>query len=665
MIRQQLRLLYYRRNYVLILVCILLGFEAESQSEKLLLISLNKEAPAKHDSIYYELFKLTRSSNEQKASLYYQKAYNLSRDSHHTTLHINLCYDVADWYDLNNKPDSATVYFHRAIQTSSSHGLKDWLIYLYNDLGLFHQRLDLYDSALHYFINSHNLACESHASKAQAVASHNIGLVYYHLENFKESSDYFTEAIQTKLENGITQGLNRAIINLARVLNVQGLYERAYEELQKVKMNCSNDCDDFILADLYYEFGYTNLMQNKISTAHDFFSKALDHSRANDNRQTTANSLYYLSSIAINNQEIDLGLKYMDEAEAIAKEIKHRRLLRDIYHQLSAVYYKINENDKAIRCENLYMHLRDSIFNINIANNVKNIQLAEQRKQSDIIITEKQTELWKSYSISILLFIVFVLTCVVVYLIYRSLRDSRLHRDSLRDEIMTMLDDHENQQRELFQSHLELTATTSRINGLIKEPLSSMLRIAKNFPNETQDVNNMIKLCENTLLALEDVDELILCKNLSVAPEAIDINSLTQEVNRNFKKVNSFLLLTIAVHNSVVHKVKTDRTLLLAAINHAILYFDYNNHNPIVELILEQSDCGGITKFTIKHSLVDSTPLPHKNQLNQLTVMIAARKLNGSFMITQRDDHTAFEIYIPTDYTHAENKVGKQNISME
>jgi len=436
---RQLHCFCYRCNYILLFAFLSVSLQANGQSESSLL-ELRKSIPeGKHDSIYYELFKLNFISDFQKANHYSRLAYQLSEAYQHYLLQIDVCYDQANLYDNNNQPDSSIIYFHKAIQLSSMHKLNDWLIYLYNSLGLHHQKLDVYDSALHYFILSYNLSSENQSYGSQAVACHNIGLVDSYLENYDDAILYFKKAIEIKTQNHITKGLDLNYLNLARVYSEQNNYNDAIEQLKKVKLICKDGCEDNTLAGLNYSLGYANFKKGNNEKSHAFFSKALAFARKGGNRQWLSNTLFQLSYFSIESKDYEEALRFLQESQKLATETTHRRLLSNIYQQFSIVYDKVGNSDQARHYEKLHMQLKDKIFNRAVANNIKNIQLNEQRKQANIIIQEKETALWESYVIAALIGLNFVLMCIVVYLVFKALIISRQQRAELEKDILQMM----------------------------------------------------------------------------------------------------------------------------------------------------------------------------------------------------------------------------------
>ncbi|HEY8934247.1 MAG TPA: tetratricopeptide repeat protein, partial [Cyclobacteriaceae bacterium] len=619
--------------------------------------------------IYYELFKINSTSNTQKAIYYCQLAYRLSSQYKHVKLQVNSSYDLANLYDANNKPDSSITYFHKAIEVSSLNKLNDWLIYLYNELGQLHRRIDVYDSALHYFTLSYNVANETHALQGQAIATYNIGIVHSNLENYKEAVLHFKEAIQIKQSNGITQGLNLNLINLARVLNIQGLHDEAIQQLKQVELNCKTGCDENILADLHYQLGYSDLFNGKSEEAYTLFTKALVLARKNNIDQTIANCLFQLSSLEFDREAYQESLKLLTEAEHVAVKINHRRLLKDIYLLYSKVYAKMKLDDKGLRYKEKYHQLKDSIFNQNMVNYVSDIRLTQQSKKSDAIIEQKETALSASYIIIAMLVVIAILAITIIILVSRALVSSRKHREAMELHIVQTLDYREYSEKELFKTHMEFTSLSSRVTNFLNSPVALLLALATDLKSnattneQTEAANKMIRACTDIIIVLNNMNDLILYKNHEVIADEIDIASLAEEVSKDFKEMKSFVLLTINIEPPANRSIKSDKKLLKAAMQHAINYFSHvSESNPVIEIIFSMvSD--NMLKVSVKHHSVIDYIVPFRSQFNHLTVMVTSGKLGGDFQVVKHEDYTVFEVYIPVNFPATIDKTSRRNIS--
>lgn len=667
---KQLYCFYHRCKYILIITGLLIAFQAKSQSEENLLQLGYHEPENKYDSIYYELFKTYRTSDKIKAKHYAQKALYFSDRHSHFLIQAKACRAIGYLYSKNNQSDSANILYHKGIRIGSLHNLPDPLIDLYNDLGLLYQRHDIYDSALHYFVLVYNLADKIKSYKSLAIASYNIGLVYSYLENYDEAIRYIRKTIAIESKLGITEGVNINLINLARVLNEKGLYADAIEQLKKVEINCKKGCDDITLSDLYYGLAYSNLKNGATNKAYDFFTKALTLARkGNDNKQTLANTLYHLSTFAFDRKAYPEALKYLDESEKIAREISHRRLLRDVYHQLSVVYKKTGSTSKAFHYQEMYTQLSDSIFNKGVANNLKNIQLAEQRKQSDHIIKkkdtalkEKVTELFKTDIVAILLLINCILAFLVIYFGYRSFGVQKLHKQKMEDQIIRMVDKHETNQRQLSRHKMELNYLQSRVSRFLRGPVYSLVglsNISKNVSTieEAHDyVTKIERICSSEIIGvLDNIVELAGVQSVAIEVTDVDIRIVVKELRLHFKS-NLFPILTFSIPEELT-TLRTDRDQLVMLIRNAIDYLISSQN--VTPVIIEFSQKNDTTIIDIHCDTYSEEVIPHVRLFNLLNAQILALMLKGSTLVDKHDDHTVFKIQIPTDFDTADQQPEK------
>lgn len=649
----------YRCTYILIIAAIFTGFESKSQGDENLLRAIQEQPENVHDSIYYELFRKNRISDKIIAKHYAHKAYYFSSIYHNTTIQIKSSHALGYLFNKSNSFDSASLFYHKSIRLCKLNEVPDRLIDIYNDLGTLHEKLDVYDSALHYFLLSFSLAKANNSEEDQAIASYNIGHIQSYLENYEEALLYVRQAIEIEARLSITKGFNTNHICLARILNETGQYDEALKHLSKVQENCNGNCDANTLIGLYYQQGYSLLLKGNKKGSRTFFNKALHLARKNDSKKWLANTLYNLSFLPIENGEYKDAEKYLLEAEKIANSINHRRLLRDIYSQLSVLHDKMQKPGDALKYERKYIILKDKIFNNSVANNVKKLELTQQRKDSDAIIHEKDIELWKSRILVILSAVCIILAFTVIFVVYRLLERTREYKAEMQNQVIRMLDERENWKRELFRAKMELIALQNRVSGFLTGPVASLGGLGDVMNKaatmeEMKQVGVMLSnLCRNITTVLHNMSEIIILKNQEVEPTLFEIQDFKEDINNNFKKLKKFLLLTITVKPSVEKTLWTDKAFLDAILRHGISYFDHSNEDPIVEVIFDQFASDGITKITIKHHSTNNRSIPYKNQFNYLTVMIAAGKLNGDISLGEYPDHTLLEIYIPTVYVEA------------
>jgi tetratricopeptide (TPR) repeat protein len=591
-----------------------------------------------------------------KAKSYAKIAFKLSTDNKHYLIQTKSCRALAYLYDISNQLDSANIFYHYGIRIGLTHNFKDRVIDLYNDLGLLHDRLDVYDSALHYYFLSYNLASQIQSYKDEAIACHNIGLVYSHLQNYDEALAHFTKTVDIKIKHGIAENLNLNLTNIASILNEKGLHKEAMLHLRKVEANCKNGCDEITLADLYFEFGYSYLKKGLLTEAYDFLIQALNHARKGDSRQTIANSLYQLSYFPLNREAYPEAISYLHEAETIALEISHRRLLRDIYQQLSIIYTKTGSIEKAMHYQTRFIELKDSIFNKNVANNLKNIQLSQHRKQSNQIIQEKESALWKSNFVAIFLTVNCILALAIIYLVYRSLGESKRTKKQMEIELIKLLDERDKNQKELYRSRMEFSSLLNRVTGFLLGPIATLLGLSNvskgsvTFEEANEYLNKIRDICSRHIMGVfHKITELHTIREQEVVIENVGVANLSERIYNNFKTPNDFSLLTITVQKSMPATLRTDYGLITTLISSGIRYFNKPHDVSPIEVNFEQHEAS--VTITIKNHCNPANLIPYENLFNLFVAQVTAWKLKGDTALTERNDHALLKIFIPTDYT--------------
>lgn len=653
--KKQLCHFWYGQKYILLIAAILLVSEVKSQSnESVLLIQIDKLPQNQHDSIYYELFKITRESDPSKAKHYASNSFKIAEIHRHFFIQAKACNALAYLYSVNNQIDSSMLYYHKTIRISASHNFKDRLMYFYNNLGILYDRLDMYDSSLYYYQLSYDLALELQSYLDLAIARHNMGLIYSHLENYGDALLYLNEAIDIKRKHGITIGLNTDLLNTANLHNEIGHYDEAVRQLNEIKKNCSNNCDADILANLNYGLGYSYFKKGLLKDACSFFIKAFEYSMQSNNNETLASTYYHLSLFDINNKEYPKAIEKLLQAEKISKAIELRRLQCDVYAELSRVYAKTGASEKEFYYKELHFKIKDSLFNKTLANNILNIELSAQRKQAESTIQQKNMELQKSYLTTFLIGIICILSFIVIYLIYRSLRNSRTLKRKLEDEIIKRTFDLQQTNKELYRSQLEFNHILYRTSQYIRPPLASisgLINIARqkniNLTELRECIEKMHKVSTDFDVILNLLTELYDIRDQEIVPEKIDVNSLITELYRNFEASENFPVVSLSIDNSVGKELKTDKNLLVNLILRSIQYFNPNEGTKSIDVSFAQDD--SCTIISLEDKSILTYEMLQQNMFNLFLAQITAFKLKGHILLAERNNQTIFRVIIPND----------------
>lgn len=671
-----------RLNYLcwgILFLLINIPFFAYSQKAEQGLLKELENSPAQiSDSIYYELFKATLGTDLKKSKAYAFKSLNEAKSLGHPNGIAKACRALAYVYNREENRDSNSFYLYKGIEVSKAYKLKHLLMSLNIDLGHFYEKQDVYDSALKFYGEGLETAILIDSKEGQSAVYNNIGLIYYYLNSYDEALNNLQLALDIKRKNKMTAEIPLNLINIALIYNDQKKYNNAIEILTEVEVLCKDGCPEKVETELNYGLGYSYKQKGQLSLAKSYLTKSLQLSRDRNDSKTLASTLYHLSALTELDGEYELTLAYLSEAESLAKQINLRRLRRDIYESYKNVYQELGDLPKVVYYQSRFMGMKDSILNEQMYKNLKDIQLDAQRKQSEVIIQQKDTEIERVRLITTLVGVISILLVVVSILIYRNYRASHRMKKILEKEI-------EKRTGELVKSNTDLTQMTQEYDQLvyrashdIRGPLATLMgltNIAKQDYEEPLRVRDYLGKIESTAHGLNQTLSQLMetnrIRNLPICVEEIDMGKLVEEVYSSFKNLNHFPLISLRIERGDWKKpLHSDKNLiafvLSKLLDNAFHYFASNKQEKYIKVSWSQTadtttiaveDNGlGINDqarekiFQLFYVASDV----HGSGLGLFLAQMAANRLGGRVILARSSVPTIFKLIISTNLAKLE-----------
>lgn len=462
--------------YWMVIVPVLFLVEVNAQNDELnLLHSLESTSPSKRDSLYYELFKINMFTDASKAKQYALKAVELADEHGNWVVLAKACRALAYAHKSQGQTDSVWYYLRYGISVAQMYKNELTLIRLLIDLGNQHINLDLYDSALSNYNNALEIATRLDDKEGLSTTKHNIGLVFYFLNLYDEALVHFESSLSIRRQNGLIDDIPDNLVNVAILYNELGRYDDAISSLNEVAMFCKNACSDKIEANLNFGLGFSHLKKSDFDEALPYFLRSYEISKRGGVKLTHAYSLVYLSEFRLRSGDYHGAIELLKEAEKISKEINVKRLKRDIYEFYSKAYSNLENSEKIIEYQIKFFKLKDSIVNEQVAFNISRTQLDAQKKQSDLIIQQKETQLSRSRWIIAFVTVVALLLVVIAFLLFNRYRLNRRLKQILQRQVQLRTGDLIQNNEELRQLNLEFEKLLSQTSRYIHGPMTTLI----------------------------------------------------------------------------------------------------------------------------------------------------------------------------------------------
>lgn len=642
-----------------------------------LIKQLGTQDASVHDSLHYELFKLYMFDDVEIAKYHALRSYEFAKRFSHFERLAKACRAAAFAYDKSNLQDSAKVFLREGINVCDKSELKSILTLLYNDYGRILESHDVYDSALIFYNQSLEVARSVGSNQDEAIALNNIGLVFYYLFNYQEALENLEAAVAIKRKNN-DETLKISLMNIALIFNEQGKYDEAIKILREVEKECASTCPDAIVADLYFYLGYAYFAKEEKVLAYEYFATSFELAQNVSNYKKIAFIYYYFGCFKIDNQDYTGALEDLREAERLALEIKLKRLQRDVFQKYVEVYRAQNNLSKVVEYQNKFIAIKDSIFNEKLASNLKEIQLDAQRKQSEVIIQQKDSEIERVRLITTLVGVISILLVAVSVLIYRNYRASHRMKKILEKEI-------EKRTGELVKSNSELTKMTQEYDQLvyrashdIRGPLATLMgltNIAKQDYDEPLRVKDYLGKIESTAFGLNQTLSQLMetnrIRNLPICVEEINISEVLDEVYSSFKSLNHFPLIQLRIEKGDWNTpLLSDRHLisfvLSKLLDNAFKYFSSYQQEKYIKVSWSQSEGKTVIAVEDNGQGISSNAKEkifqlfyvasdvHGSGLGLFLAQMAANRLGGRVILARSSSPTVFKLIISTNLATAQ-----------
>lgn len=411
---------------------------------------------------------------------------------------------INNWLNL---PEKAMIYAKEAIAYANQTNdpkLKAVAVRLVGGVFVY---MGSYDSALHYSKQAFQLSIGLRDSSLITASYNNMGFIHYHFSNYPAALENLLKSLQIKYAAKIDYGLGQTLNNLGLVYMGLKDYNQARLYLNEA-VDVANRLNDLNIA-LYSSnnLGFSFLEENKLDEARQYFDASLHIATKVDNANWHAtaysgmaqvmkrqgqvesaeyyldkslqlrNSIgdkrgisevyYFLSEIRLERGEYNEAISYLRKSQQIAEQAKIRQRLLENYQLARRVFEKRKQYDSALYFQTRFTMLRDSLFNENMARELVDIELSMQEEETQKQLASKDEELDRKTTVTNYLTIIFLITLLFSFALYRSYKLHKELSKSLKksnEELSAKTEEIQQQKESLQLSNNELHEARERIH---------------------------------------------------------------------------------------------------------------------------------------------------------------------------------------------------------
>ena len=544
-----------RPHIFLIIISVLLLFKGEvfAQNQKQIdslkqIITLAKQDTNKVITLL-ELGDQYEHNKPDSALVFYHRALDISKEIKSQTLIAKCSRYLGIIYYYQGFYTKAIAYHIKSLNTYKKIGDKKGISGSYNNIGLVYEYQGAYTKAISYYLKSLKISEEIGDKKVIQSAYNNIGGIHYNQGSYDEALSYFFKSLKISKEIGIKKGVADSYNNIGSIYRQQGFEDKSLQyHLKSLKIK-EEIGDKRGLFSSYQNLGVSYYTKGSYDKTLSYYLKSLNIAEEMDDKHGIATTYLNISALnirladstAINETQrieyLKKAIKNSSRSYKLAKEIGSLPLVSEACNSLMNTYSKLGNYKRAIEFSEIYIISKDSLFDKTKTKELAKIEAKyEYQKQTEIDslahvneIKIKDQVLLREKEVSKMKIITFVIIGSIILIV--TLLIIYFQRGRIKKNKMISQQEKELTNVNLKNKELENKNLLSELEYKHKEVVNFALHIAEK--------NDFLENLQKTLNASNDqIDpktlKKLIAQNLSTEKDREEFNANIESLNDSF-----------------------------------------------------------------------------------------------------------------------------------
>lgn len=487
-----------------------------------------------------DLDSLSTLQNEQKLTSYDKAEYlkKLATESYIKKEYpksISLNKKALSIFLLNNKKNEASKTFE--------------------EIGDAYFEVNDYDNALKFYLNTLELFEENNPSPLVIKIKKKIGELYVKIEQCENAFKYLNEVKNAYSKNKSNYKKEFSEINqsLGIAFGKCGSLDSALYYFQLSLQTISSNDSNIYLGGIINNIGAIYSKKNDNEKALNYYHQSLDLFNKLNHKNGIAVSTSNIAYIYKKQNKYKASIQLYEKALSIFRETNSLLYLRDNYLNISDVYAVVGDYKKALKYNNLYLDINDSITNSEVLSKISSLQkqFEIRKKDQELLLLEQEKQLiekdnkikeTKQYLIIGGLILLFI----IGFLSYRNLKISLKH-NKLKQEILKQ--EKEELTQDLNFKSKELEEFALRIiekNELLEQLKLEMKSVEAKEPQSTKKLKELSNSINSSLYIDKDRKEFELQLNKTYQSFFLKLDKEFPDLTKNERRLCSLLVLELS-----------------------------------------------------------------------------------------------------------------------
>jgi tetratricopeptide (TPR) repeat protein len=479
----------------------------------------------------------------------YHRALDISKEIKSQTLIAKCSRYIGIIYYYQGFYTKAIDYHIKSLNASKKIGDNKGISGSYNNIGLVYEYQGAYTKAISYYLKSLKISEEIGDKKVIQSACNNIGGIHYNQGSYDEALSYFFKSLKISKEIGIKKGEADSYNNIGSIYRQQGFEDKSLQyHLKSLKIK-EEIGDKRGLFSSYQNLGVSYYTKGSYDKTLSYYLKSLNIAEEMDDKHGIATTYLNISALnirladstAINETQrieyLKKAIKNSSRSYKLAKETGSLPLVSEACNSLMNTYSKLGNYKRAIEFSEIYIISKDSLFDKTKTKELAKIEAKyEYQKQTEIDslahvneIKIKDQVLLREKEVSKMKIITFVIIGSIILIV--TLLIIYLQRGRIKKNKMISQQEKELTNVNLKNKELENKNLLSELEYKHKEVVNFALHIAEK--------NDFLENLQKTLNASNDqIDpktlKKLIAQNLSTEKDRAEFNANIESLNDSF-----------------------------------------------------------------------------------------------------------------------------------
>ncbi len=487
--------------------------------------------------------------NNQDGIKYGKNAFNLSKKIKFKKGIATASKNIGINLSIQSKYEEANVYYDLALKNTTD---KSLICDVYRTIAVDYTEQGNMNKSLEYNLKALTLAETLKDDNRQGSSLVNIGVIYSYLEKFDLAITYHFKALEKYKKTNNQQKIALASTYLADCYHNKNQIDKALDQYLISEKLIGNSGNIIFLEKILNSISGIYIQKNDLKKALDYTLKSFELNKKTQNKynlsieKTSLANIYSNLGSASNykkqqNEYLNFAIINANEALKLKKEIGELTHISDLYRILSNIQQKQNKNSEALESYKSHIIYRDSVFNSDNKETVKNLEDKREIELRDNQIKINKLSLEANKKQKWLLFSGLGFLAIIGGLLFYQSRNRRKTNQKLQ-----LLNEN------LDQTNKIKTRFFNILNHDLRSPVANLidfLHIQKNTPDLFDEISKnriqetTLTSAENLLVSMEDI--LLWSKgqmeNFKPQPKNVAVNQLfddTKKVFSGYLKIN-------------------------------------------------------------------------------------------------------------------------------